>query len=68
MSKPRGGIRSGAGRPKAVEGASVRVRISRAAYDLWTDLKVLKKLKNDNAVAEYLLDMAAVLEEQVPPM
>ena len=61
----RGGKRPGAGRKKRVDrGNDVHIRISEAQHFRWVELKNLKKLPNDNAVANYLLDLAADFDEQ----
>ena len=62
----RGGKRQGAGRKKQADrGNDVRVRISEAQHLRWNEVKSLKKLPSDNAVAKYLLDLAAEFDEQL---
>lgn len=61
----RGGKRPGAGRKKQADrGNDVRIRISEAQQLRWIEVKTLKKLPNDNAVAKYLLDLADDFDEQ----
>ena len=67
MSVRRGGKRSGAGRPKDAEDESVRVWMSKVLHERWMNLKLQKKLPTDNAVAKYLLDMAAAMKMQKLP-
>ena len=60
----RGGKRQGAGRKKQADRSNhVRVRISEAQHLRWSEIKTLKKLPNDNAVARYLLDLPAEFDE-----
>ena len=60
----RGGRRPGAGRKKHPDrGKDVRVRISETQHLRWNELKNLKKLPNDDAVAKYLMDLASNIEE-----
>lgn len=62
----RGGKRPQAGRKTQPERANdIRVRISEVQHLHWNEVKILKKLPNDNAVAKYLLDLAADFDEQV---
>ena len=42
----------------------MHVRILEAQHLRWMEVKNLKKLTNDNAVAEYLLDLAANFDEE----
>ena len=41
----------------------MRVRISETQHLRWNELKNLKKLPNDDAVAKYLMDLASDIEE-----
>ena len=67
MASLRGGQRTGSGRKKLEDkGKTVRMRMSEVEHRRWTELKTLKKLSSDNAVAKYLLDLAADLDEQGP--
>ena len=61
----KGGKRPGAGRKKHVDrGKDVGIRISETQHLRWNELKDLKKLPNDDAVAKYLMDLASDLDEE----
>ena len=45
----------------------MRARISEAQHLRWNEVKTLKKLPSDNAVARYLLDLAAEFDEGSDP-
>ena len=58
-SRHKGGTRPGAGQKREKEGKDVRIRISEAEHCRWNELKNIRKLPNDTAVAKYLLDLAS---------
>ena len=61
----RGGKCPGTWRKKQADRDSdMHIRISEAEHLRWIEAKTLKKLPNDNAVAKYLLDLAADFDEQ----
>ena len=65
VGSKRGGTRPGAGRKKhADRGKDVRIRILETQHLRWNELKNLKKLPNDDAVAKYLMDLASDLDEE----
>lgn len=66
--KKRGGLRRGAGRKKKYDANQddrvVNVKLDREQYRRWLGLKDRLKLKSNNQVAEYLLNMAEAFDEQ----
>ena len=62
-----GGPREGAGRKKrATNGnkAGKRLRISEVLYDRWTELKNLRKARNNEVfIYVYLLDLARAVDQ-----
>ena len=61
----RGGKRPGAGRKKHVDrGKDVRIRISETQHLRWNELKNLKMLPDDDAVAKYLMILASDFNEE----
>ena len=65
LGSKRGGKRPGAGRKKhADKGKDVRIRISETQHLRWNEIKNLKRLPNDDAVAKYLMDLASGIDEE----
>lgn len=61
-----GGPREGAGRKKKITNKAEkhqRLRISEGLYHHWTELKNLRRAKNDEEVFSYLLDLAREVDQ-----
>ena len=61
-----GGSREGAGRKKKTTNKAekrVRLRISEGLYHRWTELKNLRKARNDEEAFSYLLDLAREVDQ-----
>ena len=61
-----GGSREGAGRKKKTTNKAekrLRLRISEGLYHRWTELKNLRKARNDEEVFSYLLDLAREVDQ-----